>query len=1048
VITGVLWALLGVAAASASPSSAPRTTGLSTSSKSVPAASSGTAIPLPARHAGVQAQGRATVDARAPLSLDPAALAKTKAAAADRAALAQGGTGTSKAPPTASGPYDVYNSTNFVGLSDPNVTPSDSTGAMGPNHYVEMVNTIIGVVPRGSTTFSTEVTLNNFGAFNASDCTTDPQISWDQEGGRWLYSFLELDPACAGNVQNYLDFGWSISSDPSNLISGWCNFVLNTGTYLFDYDKLGHDNNYITIGANVFSGSTAVTGIIVVIAKPANGQTACNIPTFTTFGSPQMPLLNADGTMASTPVPAVTTDSSAVGYIVAAHNVDSGPSTLIMEWHVSCCIGGAPILTEDGDVTVASFGVPPAIPQPATGTSSCSTTGNCLDSLDGRLTEAIARFDPDTGTEAIWTQHAITDAAVSTRSVERWYELKPGQMTPYQSGDISDPNLYIFNGSVTPTGAGNEAVINYNAGDGSTGGYASMRAQSRNHGSPLGTMANETIIASSVNNDDDLSCGVNRPPISNPCRWGDYSAARLDPNDANVVWMTNMLTGSGGSASTIGWDTEVAAFTPGCSTATVSPNTGSAFSGSINLFTASATGCSNPEFAFYLQNVSTGVWTLQQAFSSTSTWNWDSAGFPAGDYVVHVWANQTGDSLANWEAIGSGTFHLNTSAPCSAPVVSPTNPSQAAGSTVNFSTAVSGCSNPIYAYFIQDPAGRWTLARPYSTDPTFNWSTTDLVPGAYTVHVWTTQRGTSTNAYQAFGSDSATLTGCSSASASPSVASPQTIGTPVTFTASSTGCPNPLYEFFLMYPNGTWVMEQAFSTTTTWPWNTSGLPAGTYTIHVWANQQGAALSPYEAVGGPSFTLSAPPPCTTASLTPPSPSAPAGSTVGLTASSTGCASPQYAYYVQYPDTSWHLAQDFSSSTAFNWNTSGLAPGLYTVHAWASSTGAGHDAIGSASVTLTGCTSATASPSLSSPQPVGTSITFTAGAVGCSPAVFEFWLQYPDGTWHLEQAWSTTASWLWSTTGLPKGTYTLHVWANQQGASTATYETIGSASFTLN
>ena len=35
----------------------------------------------------------------------------------------------------------------------------------------------------------------------------------------------------------------------------------------------------------------------------------------------------------------------------------------------------------------------------------------------------------------------------------------------------------------------------------------------------------------------------------------------------------------------------------------------------------------------------------------------------------------------------------------------------------------------------------------------------------------------------------------------------------------------------------------------------------------------------------------------------------------------------------------------------------------------------------------------------------------------------------------------------TTGLPKGNYVIHVWANNQGADTSTYETYGTATFSL-
>jgi hypothetical protein len=58
-----------------------------------------------------------------------------------------------------------------------------------------------------------------------------------------------------------------------------------------------------------------------------------------------------------------------------------------------------------------------------------------------------------------------------------------------------------------------------------------------------------------------------------------------------------------------------------------------------------------------------------------------------------------------------------------------------------------------------------------------------------------------------------------------------------------------------------------------------------------------------------------------------------------------------------------------------------------------------------------------------------------------------LQFPDGSWHLLQQFSAGNSWTWNTSGLPKGTYVLHVWANNQGSYYGAYETFGSATYVL-
>ena len=75
------------------------------------------------------------------------------------------------------------------------------------------------------------------------------------------------------------------------------------------------------------------------------------------------------------------------------------------------------------------------------------------------------------------------------------------------------------------------------------------------------------------------------------------------------------------------------------------------------------------------------------------------------------------------------------------------------------------------------------------------------------------------------------------------------------FTGSSTGCAGiPVYEFWLQDTTGVWHLKQPFSTTTTWAWNSTGMAPGVYHIHVWANNQFADTSAWEAYGSSTYTL--------------------------------------------------------------------------------------------------------------------------------------------------------------------------------------------------
>ncbi|HAF20897.1 MAG TPA: hypothetical protein DCK96_14300 [Chloroflexi bacterium] len=275
-------------------------------------------------------------------------------------------------------------------------------------------------------------------------------------------------------------------------------------------------------------------------------------------------------------------------------------------------------------------------------------------------------------------------------------------------------------------------------------------------------------------------------------------------------------------------------------------------------------------------------------------------------------------------------------------------------------------------------------------------------------------------------------------------------GTSVVFTASASNCPNPLYQFWILAPGGTWTVAQAYSTTATLNWNTTGLAAGTYYVSVWvrdASSAGAYSSSsgtYDAYApGVAYTLTTTA-CTsvTASAAPPSPSVP-GTAITITGSASGCPNPRYEFWILAPGSStWTIVQAYSSSAAFNWTTTGLAAGTYHFSVWArdASSAAAYDTYVPGfpyMLTSTACTAVTASAAPASPQVAGTAVTITASATGCASARYEFWTLAPGGSWMIAQAYSPSTTYSWTTTGLPAGTYYYSVWV-RDAASAAAYD----------
>ena len=159
----------------------------------------------------------------------------------------------------------------------------------------------------------------------------------------------------------------------------------------------------------------------------------------------------------------------------------------------------------------------------------------------------------------------------------------------------------------------------------------------------------------------------------------------------------------------------------------------------------------------------------------------------------------------------------------------------------------------------------------------------------------------------------------------------------VTFTATSNGCTNPLYQFWLLRPGyTTWSLRQPYSASTTWTWDTTTWPLGTYQVGVWAKASGSANS-YDAYFIGTYQLDVGP-CTAAGITasPASPQ-PANTMITFTASSTGCTAPDYQFWwLPPPGTSWGVRQAYGTATTFVWNSAG-ASGPYRFGVWARQAG---------------------------------------------------------------------------------------------------------------
>ena len=458
--------------------------------------------------------------------------------------------------PTVSGYANV--SPSFNGTFQNGVTPPDTTGSIGPNRYIETVNTQYAIYIRtgsllnsGSLSALTGIPGGLFG-YGLSD----PQLMWDAKTQRFYYSAVYYDAFLSDNG---LAVGWSKTATPASA-NDFCQYAISFGDELPDYPKLGDSSDFLVYGYNQFGffGSTYDGSEFAAMNKPPAGS-ACAPPS--AFAVTESGVLaNADGSLAATPVPAnLVDDANGAGYVVADADVSETPSADFVSVYSVQTSGadadGRPIPAFSGptNVPVPPYAMPADAPQ--------NGSSYVLDTLDGRFEAAVAAVDPAHGNKlAVWTAHAVFGGAGSE---ERWYELDPAAGALFQSGSATSSSLFVWNGAISPDRANNGSSSTFGSSmamsvsTSSTSSYPAIQLVWKKGASAQSPL---TKLVQSNGPSVDLSCDP-----STPCRWGDYSGATPDPaatGTVGKVWLGNQYNVAGGTTGSTAWRTWIAAVTP------------------------------------------------------------------------------------------------------------------------------------------------------------------------------------------------------------------------------------------------------------------------------------------------------------------------------------------------------------------------------------------------------------------------------------------------------------------------------------------------------
>ena len=402
-------------------------------------------------------------------------------------------------------------------------TPTDPTGAVGPNHYVNGYNSAFSIFDKSGNQIVPPAALSSIGGEFTNENLGDPIILYDEFADRFLITQFSDTP------EGFL-VAVSQTSDPVN--GGWNTYRFTTNGALPDYPKISvwSDGYYVTTNKN---SNTAATSQVVYV-----------------FERDKM-LVGETAKMVSFPLPGIRTNgfySPAGFHAMGGELPPKGNSPIIFlqddAWaavsedhlklwniNVDWNTPGNSTIAESQELGT-SDGVTPFIATFDGGAfSNLAQPGNApdVDALQATMMYMTQYRRFPTYNTAVMNFVVDVDATAAEHAGIRWYELRQpsngGLWSVYQEGTYAPTKSDRFSGSIGMDAQGNIG-LGFTILDDSpeTPIFPSIRYTGRYSSDPKGimTVKEESIIE-----------GINSDPSS---RYGDYAHLTVDPADDLTFW--------------------------------------------------------------------------------------------------------------------------------------------------------------------------------------------------------------------------------------------------------------------------------------------------------------------------------------------------------------------------------------------------------------------------------------------------------------------------------------------------------------------------------
>jgi hypothetical protein len=427
--------------------------------------------------------------------------------------------------------------------------PPDTVGDVGPTHFIQAVNTSVGIFRKTDglelAAFTFDTLFSGTGTACDASNQGDPTVLYDPQADRWFVA----DFAFTGTGSSppfYECIAVSQTSDPVS--GGWYFYAIRTDDashpWFADYPKMGiwPDGLYMT--ANMFG---------------------------TSYKEVRVWAFNRSDLESGLPVRNVVVDLGTTAYFslmpsnmrVAVGAPPAGRENLLVSESETLYAFEVWKFHADYSGSGSTFTGPTVVSQTsyAVAADTVPTPGNALDALEERMMMQ-AQYANIGGSESLWVNHTVRCCGASSPAGIQWAQINvtggtvattPAQQQLYPS---ASDGLHRWMGSLAVDKNGDMA-LGYSVANATTN--PDIRYAGRLAGDPLNTLPQtETTMLPGVTR------GTQSGKCGNTCtRWGDYSAMTIDP-DGCRFWYTQEYY----AATGLDWQTRIGSSSfPACGAA-------------------------------------------------------------------------------------------------------------------------------------------------------------------------------------------------------------------------------------------------------------------------------------------------------------------------------------------------------------------------------------------------------------------------------------------------------------------------------------------------